>query len=190
MSPSISLKCCRKTCLPVLRSNFGVLYFGMFHCWPSMQKCLCWSTKARGGKKNNQWDMNEIKTATSQQQGQGPWLPLHLIMLLIWCVTRWCTVDNHLSTAALSLFPCPHTLRHTHKNKQSAVCQDHSGQPPTCWAQSRDKMDLGAPSLFVFPNQNVNNARCPGEWLKPNTSPLSVCLASDPLWCHAVILKL
>lgn len=44
--------------------------------------------------------------------------------------------------------------------------------------------------LFVFPQQNVNKARCPGEAPRPNTSPASVIVASDPLWSHIVIVKL
>lgn len=58
MSPSLSLKCCRM--LPVLRSNFGVLYFGIFHCWPAMQKFLCWSTKAREKKQSMGHEWNKI----------------------------------------------------------------------------------------------------------------------------------
>lgn len=88
----------------------------------------------------------------------------------------------------------PHMLRCTHTNKRSdvcfAICQDHLDQPPTCWTQSWDKMEFGALFLYVVPEQNVNNTRCPREWLKLNTSALSVCLASDPLWCHVVPLKL
>lgn len=52
-------------------------------------------------------------------------------------------------------------------------------------------MDFRRPCLSLCsPKQNVNNTRCPGEWLKLNTSPLSVCLAPDPLWRHVVPLKL
>lgn len=75
--------------------------------------------------------MNERETAMSQQQGQDPWLPLHLTMVLIWCVTRWCTVDNYLSTAALrrkalSLFPT-HMRSETHIKK--ALCHSSCHLP-------------------------------------------------------------
>lgn len=106
-----------------------------------------------------------------------------------------CRSTQDKSTSTIS---SPHTLRRTHTHTRThkhsaircAICQDHLDQPPTCWTQSPDKMDLGAPSLFVFPKQNVNNTRGPGEWLKLNTSSLSACLVSDPLWCHVVPLKL
>lgn len=141
--------------------------------------------------------MNEKETLVSQPQGQGPWLPLHLIMLLIWCVTRRCTTDNYLSTAlrkkALSLLS---THRHsgthiiqTNAAIRHAIWQDHLDQAPTCWTQSQDKVDLGGRSPFVFPKQNVNNTMCPEEWLKPNIPPLSECLASEPLWCRVILLK-
>lgn len=144
-------------------------------------------------RRSHQWNMNEKETLVSQPQGQGPWLPLHLIMLLIWCVTRRCTTDNYLSTAlrkkALSLLS---THRHSGTHiiqTNAAICQDHLDQPPTCWTQSQDKVDLGTWSPFVFPKQNVNNTMCPEEWLKPNIPPLSECLASEPLWCRVILLK-
>lgn len=133
----------------------------------------------------------------SQQQGQGHWLPLHLNafdlmchkMMHSWQLPLYCTA---LRNKGHSLFPA-HKCSHIQYKKTaicSAICQDHLYQPLTCGTQSQDKMGLGNLSLFVFAKQNVNNTRCPGEWLKLNTSLLSVCLVSDPFWCHVVPLKL
>lgn len=104
-------------------------------------------------------------------------------MMHSWQLPLYCSSQEK----ALLLLPIH---AHSGAHVRFAICQDHLDQPPTCWTQSPDKMDFRALSLYASPKQNVNNTRCPGEWLKLNTSSRSVCLASDPLWCHVVPLKL
>lgn len=159
-----------------------------------MQQCSYWGTKAREKAISATWMKEKQQWVSSKDMGldyHSTWYNFDLMchkMMHSWQLPLYCSTLEK-STLTVS---SPHALRHTNKRPaiRRAICQDHLDQPPTCWAQSWDKMDLGALSLFVFPKQNVNNTRCPGEWLKLNTSPLSVCLASDPLWCHVVPLKL
>lgn len=149
--------------------------------------------KERSAQHEWKRNSNESAARTRALTGSPPDTAFDLMchkMMHSWQLPLCCSTQEK-STLTV---PSPHMLRHTRTNKspaiRRAICQDRLDQPPTCWAQSQDKMDLGALSLFVFPKQNVNNTRCPGEWLKLNTSPLSVCLASDPLWCRVVRLKL
>lgn len=135
----------------------GALTAVYFYCFLAMQNCSYRGTKVKTEKAiTGTWTKEKREWVSGKDE--GPRLPLHLIMLLIWCVTRWCTADNYLSTAALrekkALAPLsPAHMRsdeHKHikkkkikpkQNKPSAICQDRLGQPPTCWTQSRDKMD-------------------------------------------------
>lgn len=84
------------------------------------------------------------------------------------------------------MFPGPHMLSLTQTNTQFCSLPVPFAKTTLTTVQpvehkACDKADLGALALFVFPERNVNNTRCLGEWLKLNTSPLSVSLASDPL---------
>lgn len=120
-------------------------------------------------------------------------------LFFISSTTKWYTINNYFSTAthreikkrmkALSLFPFPkcsgtHIKTHDLPFAKTTLV---SLQPVEHKAEIRW---IQAPCLsFVLQKQNVNNTRCPGEWLKPNTSPPSICLVSDPFWRHIVILK-
>lgn len=53
-------------------------------------------------------------------------------------------------------------LRDTKKTSNLPFAKNHSGRPPTCWAQSPDKMDLGGLPLFVFPRAKCQ--RCTVSW--------------------------
>lgn len=78
----------------------GALTAVYFYCFLAMQNCSYRGTKVKTEKAiTGTWTKEKREWVSGKDE--GPRLPLHLIMLLIWCVTRWCTADNYLSTAAL-----------------------------------------------------------------------------------------
>lgn len=166
-----SLKCSRKTsyllhghyllwicwvCLSALRNS---MTWHFIYWLFSMDKGSYWGTKVRG-KTSELWMKEKQQRVSSKDKGLD-------CLSTWWCI--WSDVsqdDARLTIASLlqEKKPSnPRTLRCTHRNKHSASVVPFADQPPTCWTQSRDKMDLGGLSFFVFLKQNVNNTGCPGE---------------------------
>lgn len=104
--------------------------------------------------------------------------------------------DNYLSTAlrkkALSLLS---THRHsgthiiqTNAAIRHAICQDHLDQPPTCWTQSQDKMDLGCPVSLCISQAKCQQYNVP-RGVAQTKYPFSIRVSGlwSPLMpCHSI----
>ena len=95
---------------------------------------------------------------------------------------------QHSHVKAPTLFPTQQvTQMHTKATICHAICQVLLDLPLNLLNTKLRSNGFGCPvSLYI---SNVNITRYPGEWLKPNTPPRSICLLSDPLWCHVIPLE-
>lgn len=115
-------------------------------------------------------------------------------MVLISFHIRWCTVGDYLSTAvskkkkkkSIHCSRTKHMLRHTCTKQVVFVKTTNSLQPVEHKAEIRW---ISAPCLSLYCPSKMSTIQYWGV-AQTNTSPLSVSLAPDPLWCCVVLLKL
>lgn len=156
MSPSFFLKCFTKTssspdcplhlaCVCWFGSSMVTQEILVFFCfWFIFFVFVFCNAKCEKKKTSAEHEWMKEKQQWVSREDKAWWMPLHTIMLLIWCVTRWCTANNYPSSASLC-FQTLYDQAHTYTNKcpaTPAVPQDHrQDHTPTCWTQSREKMD-------------------------------------------------